>query len=96
MLRAFGCGWRNLGRPTRARFHRDPTSCGRIRGLRCALLAGAARRLGEFERRSDALADRERVVADQRSRPKSARATRLGCRAVPCSRASDGQMAGLP
>ena len=75
--------WRIVGRSASARFHRHTAACGRFGAQRHALLAGAARRHCEPQRRTNALADRERAFAGQRAGPESAGAARLGCRAVP-------------
>ena len=53
---------------------------------RRAVLAGAARRHGEPQRRADALADRERAVAGQSARPARAGRAGVGRRAVPRAR----------
>ena len=50
---------RIVGRPARARLHRDPAARGRVGAIGRAVLAGAAGRHREPERRADALADRE-------------------------------------
>ena len=77
---------RNLGRPSGARLHRDAAARGGVRAQRHALLAGPARRDGEPQRRTDALADREHAVAHERARSESAGAASLGRRAVPSAR----------
>ena len=71
--------WRDLGRPTRARFHCHPEAGCRSGAQRHALLAGPARRHREFERCADALAHRERAVAGERTR-----STRAGLTCIPC------------
>ena len=68
MRRAFGRDRRIVGRPARARFHRDAAAGGRLGTQRHAVLAGAARRYREPERRADALADRMRAIAAQPAR----------------------------
>ena len=83
MRRAFGRDRRIVGRPARARFYRDAATRDRLRAIRRTLLAGAARWHGQFERRPDALADCERIVAAQSARSASARASGVGCRIVP-------------
>ena len=83
MRRALGRHRRDLGRSARARLHRDAAACGRVGAVRRAVLAGPARRQRQSERRADALADRERAVAPQRSRSESAGSAGVGCRAVP-------------
>ena len=86
MLLPLGCDRRDLGRPALARLHRDAAACGCVGTQRHALLAGAAGRQCEFKRRADALADRKRGVAGERSRSESAGAVRLECRTVPRAR----------
>ena len=46
----------------------------------------------QSQRRADALADRERAVPEQRSRPSRAGAAGVGCRAVPRARPSAGSL----
>ena len=77
---------RNLGRPESARFHRDAAAGGGVGTSRHAVLAGAARRQREPERRADALADCERAVAAQRARSARSGAGRVGRRTVPGAR----------
>jgi len=81
---------RNLGRPPRARLRRDPAAGGRGGAQRNAVLAGAAWRHGEPQRRQDALADWIRAVASERSRPASAGRIGMERRAVPRAWASAG------
>ena len=57
-----------------------------------AVLAGAARRHRESQRRADALADRERAVAGQSARPARAGLAGVGRRAVPRARLAAGPM----
>ena len=79
-------GRRDLGRSARARLHRDTTARRRFGTQRHTLLAGAARRQCEPQRRTHAVADRERAVAAQRTRSESAGTADVGCRAVPRTR----------
>ena len=58
MRRAFLRDRRNLGRPEGARLHRDAAAGGGVGTNRHTVLAGAAGRQREPERRADALADR--------------------------------------
>ena len=86
MLGPLLCDRRDLGRPARARLHRDPAACGRFGAVGRTVLAGAAGRNREPQRRADALADRERAFAAQRARPARARNSGVGRRAVPRER----------
>ena len=90
MLLPLGRNRRNLGRSARTRFYRDPAPRGRVGAERNAVLAGAARRHGELERRTDALADRIRTIPPQRARSESAWAAGVGLRAVPGTRNAAG------
>ena len=90
MLLPLGRDRRNLGRPARARLHRDAAAGGRGGTQRHAVLAGAAGRYGEPERREDALADRECAVAGERARPARAGSAGVGRRAVPRARNAAG------
>ncbi len=77
---------RIMGRPARARFHRHAAAGGCRGAQRHALLAGAARRHCELERRADALASRERAVAFEPTRRSGAGIAGLGCGTVPGAR----------
>lgn len=83
MHRSLRRDWRDLGRPQGTRLHRDAAPCHGVGAQRYAVLAGTAWRRGEFERRTDALADRERTVLVQPSRSARAGGSGMGCRAVP-------------
>ena len=72
-----------VGRPSGARLHRNAAAGGRVGMQRHALLAGAARRQCEPQRRSDALADRERSVAIEPARPPRAWTGGMGRGGVP-------------
>ena len=92
MLRALGRDRRDLGRPERARFHRFAAACRRVRAVWRGRLFDSAGRPRQFERREDALAHRQRSVADQRTRLESARTARVACRAVPRARHAAGPL----
>ena len=96
MRRSFMRDRRDLGRPQGARLHRDPAAGGCVGAQRHTLLAGAAWRHGEPQRRSDALAGRERAVIDQSTRSASTGASRLGRRAVPRTWIAAGAMERHP
>ena len=83
---------RAVGRSHRARLHLDEAARGGFGTEPRPLLAGAARRKGEPQRRSDALADRQRAVARQFAERTSTGAAGMGRRAVPCARNAAGQM----
>ena len=59
---------------------------------RRAVLAGAARRYRQPQRRADALADRERAIAGQSARRARAGSAGVGCRAVPRARLAAGPL----
>ena len=90
MLLPSGRDRRDLGRPQSARLRRDAAAGGRGGTQRHAVLAGAAWRHGEPQRRQDALADWIRAVASERSRPASAGRIGMERRAVPRAWASAG------
>ena len=83
MLLSVGRDRRIVGRSAGARLHRDTAAGGRGGAQRHAMLAGARRRRGEFERRADALADRKRAVVDEQARPARAGPAGVGRGAVP-------------
>ena len=91
MRGALGRDRRDLGRPKSARFHRYAAACRCVRAVWRGRLFDSARRPSQFERSADALADRERSVADQRSRPTRAGRAGMGCRAVPRARSPPGR-----
>ena len=83
---------RAVGRPQGARLHRNPPP-GRRRGTqRRAVLAGAARRDGEPQRRAHALAARKRAVIAQPARPQGSGSTGVGRRPVPRPRVAAGPL----
>ena len=86
VLRALLRDRRDLGRPASARLHRDPAARGRGGAQPGAVLAGATRRNRQLERSADALADRKRDLAPQRTRRARSGSAGLGCRAVPRAR----------
>ena len=88
MLRPLGRDRRIVGRPGRARLHRDPAARGRFGTQPGAVLAGAARRHCEPQRGADALAGGKRAVARKPVRHASAGAAGLGRGAVSGSRPS--------
>ena len=75
-----------VGRPASARLHRDSAAGGRLGAVWRRLLAGAARRPGQSQRRPDALADRERALARQRARSPRSGSAGMGRRPVPRTR----------
>ena len=95
MLLPFGRDRRIVGRPARARLHCDAAPCGRVGTERHALLARAAWRKCELERREDALADRIRAVAGERARRTRAGDSVVGFGSVSgarvCARSMDGR-----
>ena len=92
MLLPFRRDRRIVGRPARARFHRHAAAGGGVGAERYAMLAGSAWRNSEPQRRTDALADRERSILDQRSRPACVGDVVVGGRAVPGTRLSNGPL----
>lgn len=85
MLFSLGSGRRIVGRSARARLHRHPAPCGRVRAQRYALLACPAWGQCESQRRKDALADRERAVTGQPARSPIRWSAGLECPIVPCA-----------
>ena len=83
MRRALSRDRRNLGRPQGARLYRNSAPRSGLGTQRYAVLAGAAWWCSEFERRSDALADRECFVPHQQSRSARAGIIDVGLRTVP-------------
>ena len=92
MLRPLGRDRRSVRRSGRTRFHRHPAARGRFGTKWRALLAGAARRNCEPQRRPDALAAGERAVVAQFAGLSRAGAARLGRRAVPGTRSAAGPL----
>ena len=92
MFRSVLCSRRDLGRSPSARLHRDAPARGRVGAIRRSLLAGAARRFSEPQRRSNALADRECAIAHQSIRSASARLAGMGRGAVPGTRFAAGPL----
>jgi hypothetical protein len=84
--------WRAVGRPPRARLHRDAAAGGRVGTQQHALLAGSARRPCQPQWRTDALADRERAIAARRARSTRPGNAGVGRRAVPGTGVADRSM----
>ena len=92
MFLPLGRDRRDLGRSQGARLHRDAAARRRLGTQRHALLVGASRRNGEFERGADALAAGKRAIAPEFARFASARPSRVGCGAVPGARTPAGAL----
>lgn len=92
MRSALGRDWRNLGRSEGSRLHRYTAVGHGVGTKRNAVLARAPGGSAEFERRADAVANRERAIAVQRSRPSGPGDSGVGSRAVPGARNAAGPM----
>ena len=87
---------RIVGRPPRARFHRDTPAGGCIGAQRHALLVDPARRDGESQRRADAVADCEHAIAPEFARSACAGIADMGRGAVPRPRLAARPMVARP